>query len=121
MTEPFQTTFPGDPGAVDAACNWVNAIVRSIDPELTDMAERVVRVLMASAVLHTPPAGRVHLQVTAADITLKIEICDPGEPASDEVSSTSWASLFRDVAEFGTKHIEGQGHLAWVLLPRRHG
>lgn len=117
MIEPFQQSLPGGAGAVDAACAWAGAIVRSISPELVDAAVDAVRQLVTDAVAHTPPGERLHLRITS-DAGLRIEVRDPGAPVpagADEASR--WATLSRQVPEFGTKQIEGEGHLAWVQLP----
>jgi hypothetical protein len=120
MMDPFEQSFLGEPGAVDAACAWVGAIVRSVQPEQADLAMRITRELTSSAVHHAAASSeRLHLRIIPFATNLVIEVRDPGAPASDGTTRSSWAELSRDVTEFGTKKIGGQGRIAWVLLPAR--
>ncbi|MFC4535636.1 ATP-binding protein [Sphaerisporangium dianthi] len=121
MIESFQQSLPGGPAAVDAACAWMSAIVGSVEPGQAELAVRITRELMAGAIRHTPATEELHLCVIPLATNLVIEIRDPGAPAADGTARTSWADLSLEVAEFGSKQIAGQGHIAWVLLPPRRG
>ncbi|WP_248963452.1 hypothetical protein [Sphaerisporangium perillae] len=119
MIEPFQQSLPGEPAAVDAACAWMSAIIGSVQPDQEELAVRITRELMATAIRHTPASEKLHLRVIPLATNLVIEIRDPGAPAADGTARTSWADLSQEVAEFGSKQIAGQGHIVWVLLPPR--
>ncbi len=119
MGEPFQQAFPGEPAAVEAACTWMGAILRSLQFDQVDLALRVTRELMTAAVRHTPLSERVHLRVIASETSVVIEACDPDVPVGGGRADGSWAVVSRAVVEFGARKIAGQGHVAWVLLPLR--
>lgn len=114
----FQQSLPGVAQAADDARAWIRDVVQSNHLGVpSDLAVRVAGDLVRSAVRHTPAGDEIHIcAIPAQRGGLRIEVRDPGAPATGPYVGAAWADISREIRDFGARNTS-DGHVTWVEIP----